>query len=366
MLDWAIYREQFKYNLKAGTKYELPVYDPSLSPDRTMPTTVEILGPEVVDLFGRKVEAVKTRQTLRLSGAGGGTDLDTLGWVTKAGAPVRLQMKIMDIPIELLACQKTVAMAEDDPAELMVNMLVPLNRPINAEQARKLTYKVGLKKGAKGKLPDFPETTIQKVITKSENEITLQITRPSALPKNKVKADLTSEQRREYLAATATVNYKDPEVAKLAKQATGKEKDPRQMAENLCRYVSDHIQSKTLGVGFATASEVARSREGDCTEHGVLLAALGRAKGIPTRLVTGLVHADNFGGKANVLAGHLWTQFWIDGEWVDLDAALRQTDVDPTHIAMAITSAGDSGIADLVTSTWLNLGQFEMTVTESK
>ena len=40
----------------------------------------------------------------------------------------------------------------------------------------------------------------------------------------------------------------------------------------------------------ATAAEVARSREGDCTEHAVLLAALARARGIPARVAMGLVY----------------------------------------------------------------------------
>ena len=148
----------------------------------------------------------------------------------------------------------------------------------------------------------------------------------------------------------------------LAHKAAGAEKDPRKLAERLCRFVSEYVLTKSLSVGFATASEVARSREGDCTEHGLLLAALGRAKGIPTRIVTGLVYAEEFAGQRHVLGGHLWTQFWIDGSWVDLDAAYGQVDVDPTHIAMGLSAAGDEGLADLVTTTWLGLGKLAISV----
>jgi transglutaminase-like putative cysteine protease len=163
------------------------------------------------------------------------------------------------------------------------------------------------------------------------------------------------------------VNYTDPKVAELAKQAAGDETDPRKLADKLSRFVSSHVLKKNLSVGFATASEVARSREGDCTEHGVLLAALGRANGIPSRIVTGLVYTDDFGGKSNVLVGHLWTQFWIAGRWLDVDAALGQhTDVDPTHIAMSVGSAGDDGFADLVASTWLSLGKLSITVEQTE
>ena len=161
------------------------------------------------------------------------------------------------------------------------------------------------------------------------------------------------------------VNHKDPVVAKLAKEAAGDEKDRWKLAERLCRFVSEYIQQKNLSIGFATASEAARSREGDCTEHGILLAALGRAMGFPTRVVTGVVYADEFAGRGKVFVGHLWTQFWIEGQWVDLDAARGETVVDPTHIALSISDAGDTSLADLVNSVWLNLGNLKLTVVSS-
>ncbi|NBU87363.1 MAG: transglutaminase domain-containing protein, partial [Verrucomicrobia bacterium] len=71
--------------------------------------------------------------------------------------------------------------------------------------------------------------------------------------------------------------------------------------------------NKNYGVGFATASEVARNKEGDCTEHSMLLAALGRALGIPTRVATGLVYADEFEGEKDVLVYHMWNQFYHPG-----------------------------------------------------
>jgi len=52
----------------------------------------------------------------------------------------------------------------------------------------------------------------------------------------------------------------------------------------------------------------------------------------------------------------LWNQA------VDLDAAQEQTDVDPTHIALSLSDAGDAGIADLVNSIWLNMGNLQIAV----
>jgi hypothetical protein len=99
-------------------------------------------------------------------------------------------------------------------------------------------------------------------------------------------------------------------------------------------FVRGFIKDKTLNVGYASALEVARKPEGDCTEHAVLVAALGRAEGIATRVVDGLAYAPGFAGKDQVFVPHAWAQAWIDGRWRSFDAALRG--FDSGHIALAV------------------------------
>ncbi len=366
LMEWGIYREQFRRGLNPGTKYDVLVYEPSIAPDRGCKTTVEILSRETIDLFGRKVEAAKARQTMQIPQTlpGSPATQETTLWVTEDGDVLRLEMSIMNISIEVLACSKAVALADNDPAELMIGTLVQLNGPIDAERAQRITYRIELKNpDDKTPLPRFPETGMQKVTDVNRTGATVTVTRPSPNSSQSRSVASDTEMVNRYLAASATINFKDPKVAELARQAADGETDPRKLADKLSRFVADYVESKTLGVGFATASEVARSREGDCTEHGVLLAALGRANKVPSRIVTGLVYTEDFGGRPNVLVGHLWTQFWIDGGWVDVDSALRQhTHIDATHIAMSIGAATDDGFADLVASTWLSLGRFTVTV----
>ena len=88
---------------------------------------------------------------------------------------------------------------------------------------------------------------------------------------------------------------------------------------------------------MATASEVARSKSGDCTEHGILLAALLRAKKIPSRVVTGLVYANSLKG----FGGHMWTEAYLKGRWIPLDATLAQGHGDAIHL-----KTGDSALED--------------------
>ncbi|MBU6282385.1 transglutaminase-like domain-containing protein, partial [bacterium] len=66
---------------------------------------------------------------------------------------------------------------------------------------------------------------------------------------------------------------------------------------------------------------------GDCNEHAVLLAALGRAAGIPSRVAAGAMYADG------AFLYHAWTEFWL-GSWVSADAVFRQMPTDATHVKL--------------------------------
>lgn len=359
-MSWGAYREQIDRGLKPGTSYDLSLYDPTIAPDKLTTAKVEILDREQIDLFGRKVETIRSRQTLTIPGLfGKSTEIATTIWLTEAGDAVRMEMNVMDIPVVMIACPKAVALAEDDPADIMGRTLITVKEPIDREAAR-ITFR--LRWDGKDKLPRLPETDMQKIVSQENDAVTLTNTRHSARPAKPAGTALSQEERARYLAASSVLNYKDPAVARLVKEAAGEEKDPMKLADRLRAFVSNYVQTKDLSVGFATAGEVARSKEGDCTEHGVLLAALGRAVGIPTRLATGFVYTDEFLGRERVFVGHLWTQFYIEGQWVDVDAALEQTDVDPSHIVLGLSDGNDGGVAELAGSVWITMGKPQITV----
>lgn len=358
MMSWAVYREQLKRGLKPGTKYTLPMYEPSMAADKLSEATIEVFEPEDIDLFGRKVQAIRTKQTMNVPGLLGNTPVETTSWVKEDGTPVKLVMTMMNIPIEIIACSKPVALAKDSPAEIMSGTLIELPEPLD-EDAATITYRLSW---AKGSGSEVPTTTMQKVERRSPRELIVTVSRASVAVAQTPATPLSAEEKEKCTAASPMLNYNDSEVARVAKEAAGDEKDPRRLAERLTKFVGEYVREKNLSVGFATASEVARSREGDCTEHGVLLAALGRAVGIPTRIVTGVVYADRFGARRNVFVGHLWTQFYLDGRWVDFDPALGETDVRPTHIAIGVSPATDTGLADMVGGQWLSMHDLKIEV----
>ncbi|HYD13542.1 MAG TPA: transglutaminase domain-containing protein [Allosphingosinicella sp.] len=87
--------------------------------------------------------------------------------------------------------------------------------------------------------------------------------------------------------------------------------------------------------GHFSALEALNRRAGDCTESAVLLAALGRAAGIPTRVVSGLTYSRvPILGTANSFMPHSWVVAYVDGRWKSFDLALER--FDSSHIALTV------------------------------
>jgi hypothetical protein len=87
--------------------------------------------------------------------------------------------------------------------------------------------------------------------------------------------------------------------------------------------------------GHFSALETLDRRTGDCTEAAVLLAALGRAAGIPTRVASGIVYSRaRYHGVSNVFMPHSWVLAYVDGRWRSFDLALDR--FDSSHFALSV------------------------------
>jgi len=121
----------------------------------------------------------------------------------------------------------------------------------------------------------------------------------------------------------------EPEVAALRPEVTAAAGE-RPRARDLARFVGEFITEKDLSRRFDPASVVARRRQGDCTEHAVLLAALCRMFGLPARVVTGYVVLTK-GEGAPLAAGHAWVEVFEGGRWGLADAT-DLWDAGPVHL----------------------------------
>ncbi|HRJ49006.1 MAG TPA: transglutaminase-like domain-containing protein, partial [Phycisphaerales bacterium] len=265
------------------------------------------------------------------------------------GNPVIQRAMLGGLSVEfVLAGPEVVTQATAAP-ELMVSTFVKPDRKI--ADPRRSTRSVYVLDFVTGPPPPIPQTGSQSVtsIDGTKATISIDVTTPHPAPEE----DLDDPAYRD---PSGVVSSRDPGVVEIAARAVKDipADDARRRAEALKRAVDRHITKKSLDVGFAGAAEVARNREGDCSEHAVLLAATLRSVGIPSRIAGGLVYVDEFAGARDCFGYHMWTQALIDvggsSRWIDLDATMSaNSGFDATHVALTVSPlADDRGMLDLL------------------
>jgi len=141
----------------------------------------------------------------------------------------------------------------------------------------------------------------------------------------------------EFLAATRFLQCRDPRVVEHARRAAAGQTNPAKVAVQMEKYVNRKLVKKNFSTALASAAEVAKNLEGDCTEHAVLLAAMLRARKIPSRIAVGLVYMEHLAS----FGGHMWTEAWLDGKWIPLDATLGRGGIGAAHIKLSESSFAD-------------------------
>ncbi len=131
-----------------------------------------------------------------------------------------------------------------------------------------------------------------------------------------------------HLASTFLIDYREPSIEALTEKITSVYGDTPTV-KDLEQFVYDHISDKNYANGFDIASQVAQSKEGDCTEHAVLLTALLRRYGYPARIVTGLYLSLD---ELKFAYGHAWTEYYEKNKWAGLDATRVSQEVDYQHV----------------------------------
>lgn len=353
VMSWGALRKQLDAGYKPGTTYTVMIYEPMFSESAGVPVQTTIGEREELEIGGKKLEAIRTTQNM--------LGMTTTTWVDDDHNVLRTEMPLMGIPMVMTRSTREDALAEFTPPEFFMPTTIRANQPIDRVKAKRIEFRLRLKDKSVA-MPKMPTTDMQTPSDAPSNGVTLVVQRLDHAALAKAPATTYGPEMAPYLSPNPVINSDDPAVQAMAKEARGDAKTPYQIADNLRKYVTDVIKEKNLNVGFATASEVCRNKEGDCSEHAVLLAALGRACGLPSRVVTGLVYVPIFGGSEDIFGFHMWTQFRIGDTWADFDAAQRESDCNPTHIAFNTSSLEGAGLGQIALDLVNVIGNLEIEV----
>jgi hypothetical protein len=142
-----------------------------------------------------------------------------------------------------------------------------------------------------------------------------------------------------FLLSSLEIESGHEKIIKTAHEIVGEPTDPLTDAQKITRWVYKNLKKEM--VDTTSALDTLTSMEGECQAHANLLAALLRAQGIPTKVVSGIVYAEEIGG----FLYHSWNEAYL-GAWVPVDAAFGQFPADVTHIKFA--EGGPESIIDTI------------------
>jgi Transglutaminase-like superfamily len=215
--------------------------------------------------------------------------------------------------------------------DMILESVVKVARKLpNSEQTRHVKYRVTLDGSEAAQV--FPADARQAIQPANGNPSSAVLEIKSVGPTDgEPAADEVDDQ---YRKPNALVNSDDVRVRGLAQRVTRGLIDPWEKAMAINRWVHQNVREKNFETAFASASEVALSLSGDCTEHSVLAAAMCRAAGVPSRVVIGLVYVERLDG----FGYHMWDEVFVNHRWVAIDPTWNQTSVDAVHIKLTETS----------------------------
>lgn len=324
-----------KKGLNQGTAYDAVVFAPSLL--QCINAKVTVGAQTEIDLFGRVTRLTEVKTAMMLPT---GT-INSTSYVDSEFIAQKTILPTMGMNLEIVACDRQFALSKNDVVDFLDKLLIKSPVAITDVKAKKSAqYTLSpTTNDAKLEIPSGPSQTVKKL---EDGKLTVEV-KPIAARKG-IKFPYKGKDKNilKSLESTQYLQSDNDDVAKLAREAVGDSTDTADAVSKIESFVSGYITEKDLSVGYASAAEVAASRQGDCTEHAVLMAAMCRAVGIPSRVVFGIVYAEEFLGKKDIFGGHAWTQTYIGNKWVNFDATRAPDGYSVGHIILA-TGSGEPG-----------------------
>ena len=234
----------------------------------------------------------------------------------------------------------------DDNLDIAFSVLIESNVIFpNPQEVRKATYKVsGIPMLKMESLP-FEEES-QKILEKKGDHVIIQTRSLVFTEEQALRFPLRDEKLAEYLKPTTFCQSDDRDIVDVARSIVGEETNSWAAARRIAQWVNREI-SPNSDVGFASAREIMDNREGDCSEHTVIMVTLCRAVGIPARAAVGVMYGEG------IFAYHMWPEVYVgrwvglDPKWLALDKKTGEYYTDATHIKLGESALDESLFEEL-------------------
>jgi hypothetical protein len=319
---------------KPNDRFDYLIYDPIVNAIVTVRVAVD--KPEEVPIAGQRQ---KLLHATSVPDPIGDVQLPSLDlWLDDRGE-IRRSLTAMPGFGYLVFERSTAAEARKplDPSQLpnpmerqSIKLKQRLNRP---HDLNRLVYQITL---ADDRAPAkaFAQDNRQTVRPAKGQTVEVQV-QAVRQPPEKAPPGAAADPGPEFLASNFFITGDDKLVQQHARAAVGDEADPWRKAQRIEAWVHNNMKVQNFSEAMAPAFRVAETLTGDCSEYAMLAAAMCRAAGVPSRTAIGLIYVDVTPPRPAFLGFHMWTEVYVRGAWVALDATLGQGSVGPGHLKIS-------------------------------
>ncbi len=302
-------------DLKPGHKYVFNIFDPASMGQAAV--IAEIIGEELVEIRG--FNQLATKISLNFKG------VSQLAWIGKEGEVVK-EKGLLGI-----------SLVKTDRKEALNGLAIQSSQDLTrvASVASNIALEnVEALDILKVKIQGIPSKNIQ--LNGGRQTFKKQVLTVQKEALSNLAADLQPENlaglEKIFLKPGPFIQSDHQHIQDLVQEILKDTPDatPLIKAEKLLNWVHTHIEKRPV-LSLPDALSTLENRVGDCNEHAVLLAALGRAAGIPTRIEAGLVYLK---GRFYY---HAWNLMYL-GQWVTADSLFGQLPADVSHLRFATGS----------------------------
>jgi len=312
-------------DLKPGKKFTFPILDPLSYAIKD--SAFEVIGKEKILILGEKMNLWHVRTELISI-----VPFVTEEWIDEEGNIWKSvsQASFMTTTSIRMSKEKALEMSPEN-LDIVFSTIIASNVVFeNPLHVKEVTYK--LSGVSREVIKGFPfDDRSQTLLETREGFFLIRTNSQVFREEESVSIPIRDNRFQDDLKPTAFCQSDDRGIVEKAREIVGEEKNAWRAAKKIAEWVSQKMKAN-YDVGFATATEILKNREGDCSEHTVIMVALCRAVGIPARAAVGVMYADG------IFAYHMWPEVYV-GRWINLDANWLEVDektgeyfTDATHL----------------------------------
>jgi len=318
--------------MKAGETRELDMFDPLLGGIVAVTlvagdyvNTPKLEGEQISMLEIRSMAVFEKRQQ------------QTLLWVDEKGESLKSYASRLDV--RSFRCEESMAYRVRD--SLRSDLKSPIDIPIKGdptgiESMPELILRIGHKDGDGFRV--IPQDEYQILQTVAPFDVTLRIARAPVLgSERKLDPNAVFVSDPSFRGPTPLLQSDDYVITRIAEESLVNEDLGKWPLERLVHGVATWMKEKTpFTPAMKTAAEAARAFRGSANEHAILLAAVIRTQGIPSRVVSGMRYRP--GSSPPVMEYHAWTELEMGGRWIAVDATQPSGEVNSTYVRLTASS----------------------------